>query len=182
MVLRSQRVLVLVGVLGLSLVQAKGLVGWPGSAERTPFCRSYGCVLTSVLPPGPLGDKQNVYRMKKLPGAVMRISISTDDQSVTDANLEFRNVYYLSLSAAQKGATLAFMGAMTGLNVAFSMNECRKSPDPMVAVPPMLANDDEGHGYKMNCFSIRASDMNMNDLPGGTKAFTTTSFEVQPNY
>jgi hypothetical protein len=183
MVFRSQSVLVLIAMLNAGMVQAsRGFVGWPGSVERTAFCKTYGCVLTTALPPGDLGDRQDVYRLKKLPGALMRISVSTDDQSVTDADLEFRNLYYLSLSAGQKSAVSAFLQSMTGQKVAFSMNECRRSPNPMVALPPVLVDDGQGHEYQLNCSSMRAADVSTQGMPADFKPITLTAFEVQPKY
>lgn len=176
---RSPHLLIATTLLLSATVQAKGLVGWPGSFKTSVFCRTYSCVGATVKPDS-LGGSSVTYRLAKLNKAVLIVT-STDDHEIVTAVLNFEGRVPGQLTAAEFQAAAVFFQASTGRKVMFTAADCWQSGRR--SIPPTLVDDGEGHVYNVNCTGVRSTDISREQAAAlGITPKTLTGFAAEPHY
>ena len=160
---------------------AVGFVGKPGDLTTTKFCQVYKCILEKRQSNALGGGYTFTYQLTQLPR--IRINVETQtDNDIVYADLTLKNIYYKNVNINELKAIRTLLETSTGEQVNFSLNECRPSGDPYRAQAPLLVSDAEGHTYQIRCASLRAQDVNAQELPPGFKPLTFTGISVQPKY
>lgn len=173
--MRSMMLALSLGLSCLALVQARGLVGWPGTFQNSSFCKTYGCTGVTTTKGQGWGPSY-VYRLSKLPNTTLHVHMTSTNE-IESANLNFNGRVSTQLTASDSKAVLAFLQSATGRNVRFSLAECSKGR------PPVQVDEGEGHLYRMSCASVRSTDISREQAAAlGITPKMLTSVGVEPQY